>query len=290
MKTVAARQAGRPWPLLLGALLGALLGLSACTTTTTTSGPVDGVPGPSTQIATSVSKDRTTASDETEGTRRSRARLELASAYFGEGQLETALDEVKQAIAADANSGPAFNLRGLIYSRLGDDRLAEESFRRALQIDGNDADALHNYAWFQCQRQRYAEAGALFGQALQVPRYRGVSRSLLAMGVCEARGGNLDAAERTLLKSLEADATNPSTALNLAEVLYRRADYERARFYVRRVNNQAEQANAQSLWLALRIEQRLDNRAGVEEIGARMRQRFPKAPETGLYERRAFDE
>jgi type IV pilus assembly protein PilF len=248
------------------------------------------VPGPSTPIATGVSKDRVTASDETDATRRGRARLELASAYFGEGQLETALDEVKLAINADSNSGQAYNLRGLIYSRLGDERLAEESFRRALQIDGNDADALHNFGWFQCQRQHYAESDALFAQALAVPRYRGASRSLLAQGVCQARGGKLVEAERTLLKSLEADATNPSTAVNLAEVLYRRADYDRARFYIRRVNNQGDMASAQTLWLGMRIEQRLDNRNGVEELGARLRQRFPKSPEAGLYERRAFDE
>jgi type IV pilus assembly protein PilF len=264
--------------------------LAACTTTTTISGPVDGVPGPATPIPTGLSKDRVTASDESDAVRRGRARLELATAYFGEGQLETALDEVKLAINADSNSVQAYNLRGLIYSRLGDDRLAEESFRRALQIDGVDADTLHNYGWFQCQRQRYAEADALFGQALVVPRYRGVSRSLLAQGVCQARGGKLLEAERTLLKSMEADATNPSTAVNLAEVLYRRADYDRARFYIRRVNNQGDLASAQTLWLGMRIEQRLDNRNGVEELGARLRQRFPKSPEAGLYERRAFDE
>jgi type IV pilus assembly protein PilF len=276
--------------LRTAALLLALAALAACTTTSTISGPVDGVPGPGTPIATGVSKDRVTASDESDATRRGRARLELASAYFGEGQLETALDEVKLAINADSNSGQAYNLRGLIYSRLGDERLAEESFRRALQIDGNDADALHNFGWFQCQRQRYGESDALFAQALAVPRYRGVSRSLLAQGVCQARSGKLVEAERTLLKSLEADATNPSTAVNLAEVLYRRADYDRARFYIRRVNNQGDMASAQTLWLGMRIEQRLDNRNGVEELGARLRQRFPKSPEAGLYERRAFDE
>ena len=44
-------------------------------------------------------KDRVTASDETEAARRARVRMELAAAYFGRGQMTTALDQVKLALA-----------------------------------------------------------------------------------------------------------------------------------------------------------------------------------------------
>ena len=96
----------------------------------------------------------------------------------------TALDQVKLAIAADPLYGEAFNLRGLIYANLGDEPLAEESFRRALQLNPRDADTMHNYGWFLCQQKRYAESNALFSQALAVPQYRGAARTLLAQGVC----------------------------------------------------------------------------------------------------------
>ena len=68
--------------------------------------------------------------------------------------------------------GEAYNLRGLIYASLGDDALAEESFRRALQLNPRDADTMHNYGWYLCQQKRFAEADALFDQALAVPQYR----------------------------------------------------------------------------------------------------------------------
>ena len=90
-------------------------------------------------------RDRVTASDEPEAQQRARARMELASAYFGQNQMTTALDQVKLAIAADPNYGEAFNLRGLIYANLGDQALAEESFKRALQLNPRDADTMHNY-------------------------------------------------------------------------------------------------------------------------------------------------
>jgi len=112
----------------------------------------------------------------------------------------------------------------------------------------------------------------------------------MAQGICEARAGRWVEAERLLLRAYELDAANPAIAVNLSEVLYRRGEYERARFYVRRVNQRAELSNAQTLWLAARIENRLGNRGQVEEFGRQLRGRFPQAPETAAFERGRFDD
>ncbi len=224
-------------------------------------------------------KDRVTASDEPEAAKRARVRLELAAAYYGRGQLTTALDEVKQSIAADANVAAAFNLRGLIYGGLGDQRLAEDSFRQALQIDPRDADSMQNYGWHLCQQSRFAEAENWFSQALNVPRYQDSARTMLTQGVCQARSGKLPAAERTLSKAYALEPANPAIAVNLSEVLLRTGDFERARFYVRRANSNVDVVNAQTLWLAARIENKLGNAQGVEEFGKQLRNRFPQSPE-----------
>ena len=272
----------RRWPLVLAAVaLGALL--AACGTPAT-------APAPTPTPSGTETRDRITASDEPEAQKRARARMELASAYFGRGQMTTALDQVKLAIAADPLYGEAFNLRGLIYANLGDNALAEESFKRALQLNPRDADAMHNYGWFLCQQQRYGEANAMFGQALAVPQYRGVARTLLAQGVCYAHAGQLPDAEATLVRAYEIDPSSPFTATNLSEVLYRRGEFERARFYIRRVNSQAEVANAQTLWLAARIENKLGNQQGAAQFGNQLRNRFPDSREAAAYARSAFDD
>lgn len=231
-----------------------------------------------------------TASDQTDNDRRARLRLELASAYFGRQQYEVALDEVKQALSARPDLGEAYNLRGLIYAAMGENRLADESFQRAMQINPRDGDAKHNYGWFLCQQRLFADAQRQFDAALALPQYRDLVRTLLAQGVCHARGGQLDAAERALVRSYELDPGNPTIAVNLSEVLYLRGEYERARFYVRRVNLRQETSNAQSLWLAVRIEHRMGNRGGVEEWGRQLRARFPQAPQTLAFERGQFDD
>jgi type IV pilus assembly protein PilF len=234
-------------------------------------------------------QDLRTASDMTDLDRRARLRLELAAGYFARGQSTTALDEVKQALAARPDLPQAFNLRGLIYASLGEHALAESSFRRALQLLPRDADTLHNYGWFLCQLQRWDEAAQQFRLAVEQPQYRDVPRTLLAQGVCEARAGRLQASVDTLSRSYELDPANPGTAFNLAEVLYRLGELERARFYIRRVNTDNANSNAQTLWLAARIENRLGNAAGARGFGSELRERFPDSPEALLYDRGRFD-
>jgi type IV pilus assembly protein PilF len=231
-----------------------------------------------------------TQSDEPAFSKRARVRLELASAYYSRGQFTTALDEVKQALVADPNLGEAYNLRGLIYSSLNEPGFAEESYRRALQLNSRDGDTMHNLGWFLCQQRRYEDGDALFVQALALPQYQGGTRTLLARGVCQARAGQWAQAEINLSRAYELDPTNPATAVNLSEVLLRRGNSERARFYIRRVNATTDQSNAQTLWLASRIEMKLGNRQGANEFGQQLRDRFPQSPEALAYQKGQFDE
>jgi type IV pilus assembly protein PilF len=230
------------------------------------------------------------SADQPDPDRRAKVRLELAGLYFGRGQSTTALDEIKRALAAKPDMPEAFALRGLVHASLGDLVLAEESFQRALQLAPRDADTMHNYAWFLCQQRRYPDAESMFTSALAQPNYRDVVRTLLAQGVCQARAGHWPEAERTLSRSYELDPSSPVTAYNLADVLLHRGELERARFYVGRINANAELSSAQSLWLAARIERRLGNVQAVQELGRELRERFPQSTETLQFERGRFDD
>ncbi|HEY8881450.1 MAG TPA: type IV pilus biogenesis/stability protein PilW [Roseateles sp.] len=231
-----------------------------------------------------------TDSDQTEADRRAGIRLELAQGYFSRGQFTTALDELKLALQSKPDMREAVNLRGLIYGAMGETQLAEEAFRRALAVYPNDPDTLHNYGWFMCQQQRWPTADSLFDQALSQSTYRAPARTLLAKGVCEARSGRMLVAEKTLTRAFELDPANPAIAVNLSEVLFRNRELERARFYVKRVNEQPEQVNAQSLWLQLRIERKLGNTNMVDELSTKLRRRYPQAPETQSLDAGRYDE
>ena len=246
--------------------------LVGCSTTvSTSSGPVSDVRG------------KPGAPEEGDAARRAQVRLELASAYFSRNQMDVALEEVNRSIAAH-------NLRGLILGNLGQDSQAEESFRRALALNARDVDAMQNYGWFLCQHKRYGEADAQFTQALTIPQRRDTGRILLTQGVCHAFAGQLEEAEKALMRSFQVDPGNPSTSVNLAEVLLRRGEPERARFHIRRINSNPNYISAQTLWLAVRIEHKLGNQNGVAELGAQLRARYRESREAVAFERGQFNE
>lgn len=233
--------------------------------------------------------DIMTASDEPDARKRARIRMELAVGYFEQGQTNIALDELKQVIASDPSFPEAYNLRGLIYMRLNDMRQAEDSFRRAVVLDPRDANTKHNFGWMLCQQNRYDESLGMFAQALANPLYVGRAKTLMAQGVCQVRAGRLAEAEQSLARSYELDAANPVTGFNLANLLYQRGDLTRSQFYIRRLNN-SEQANAETLWLGIKVEQRLNDRVAMSQLGDQLRRRFPQARETAAYGRGAFNE
>lgn len=244
------------------------------------------------QGAGAMPADRTdliTASDEPESRKRARIRLELASSYFEQGQTSVALDEIKQSLTADPSYVDAHNLRGLVYLRLNDIPLAEDSFRRALALNPRNADVAHNFGWLLCQQSRYAESNAFFAQAIGNPTYPGKARTLMVQGVCQVRAGQRAEAEQTLLRSYEMDPNNPVTGYNLASVLYERGDLVRAQPYIRRLNN-SDLANAETLWLGIKTERKLNNRDTVLQLADQLKKRFGQSPQAVSYDKGAFND
>ena len=261
---------------LSGFLIGMVAGLGGCAL------------NPS-LAATTGKADFITDSDETDARKRARIRLELAVGYFEQGKTTTALDELKQSINADPTLFEAYNLRGLIYMRLNDVGLAEESFRRALVINPKASNVQHNYGWLLCQQLRVPEAVQMFSTAIADPNYGDRAKTWMIQGLCQMKIGKFAEAEASLAHSYELDAGNPRTGYNLALLQFNRGEFVRAQFYVRRLNN-SELANAESLWLGIKVEHRVENREAMLQLASQLKKRFPQSKELVLYEKGAFNE
>jgi type IV pilus assembly protein PilF len=216
---------------------------------------------------------------ETESRQRARAFTELATAYYGRGQYKISLDELRKAITADSRFGPAYNIYGLIYMELAEDRLAEENFRRAIELDRGDSEARNNYGWFLCTRGRYDEGLEQFTQALRNPIYASPEQAMTNAGLCAELKGDLALAEANLQRSLKLQPDNPVTLLKLAGMRYRQGQLAETQ---RLLQRHAELAppTAESLWLGVRVERRLGDREQEAAYGLQLRKRFPGAPET----------
>ena len=200
-----------------------------------------------------------------------------------------ALDEIKQALLADPNLADAYSVRALIYMDMGETRLSEENFQRAMSLAPNNPDLINNYGWFLCQNGRAAASINYFDTALKSRSYQSPSKALNNAGLCSLKLNNLAAAERYFKQAFQFDPTNQSATLNLARLHYNRREYERAQFYVGRLVK-SDDFSAEVLWLAIKTEHKLGDRVTENSLGTQLQRRYPASVELAAYLRGAFDE
>jgi type IV pilus assembly protein PilF len=235
-----------------------------------------------------ISDTGTLVGEVSEPRNRAKIRTELASLYFQRGSHAIALEELRTAIGADPTYALAHGMLGLVYMELRENKLAQASFERALQLAPNDSDINHNYGWFLCHTGREADATRYFLHAVRNPLYPTPWRSLAAAGTCSLRKDRLKEAEEFFQHALKLEPDDTVSLLQLGEVRYRQGNLEEARRLVGRFNKLVD-PTSESLWLALRVERKLGERNAESSFAAQLRRRFPASREYRLMQRGEFD-
>ncbi len=229
-----------------------------------------------------------TTGNESDARTRARIHTELAAGYFDLGNLGVALEEVTIAQQADPSYPVVYNIAGLIYAALKDDRRAEENFNRALQLNPADPDANHNYGGFLCQRKREAEGIKYLLTAVQNPLYQTPERSLTNAGICARRRGDDAAALELFQRALAVRPNQPQALLQMAELSFSSNNYAAAQGYLRRFS-QVSPAGPDVLWLALRVERRLGNPLAEASYAQQLRKNFPESKEAAALQAGRFE-
>ena len=219
---------------------------------------------------------------------RAKVHTELASLYYGRGNMAVALEELPIANAADSNYPLAYSMFGLVYMELRENQLAQSNFERALQLAPTDPDINHNYGWFLCQTNRENESIKYFMQAVRNPLYPTPWRSYSTAGVCSLRKNNLKEAEDFFQRALGLEPNDPSSLLQLGQMRYRQGSLDEARKLVGRYNKIVE-PTPESLWLALRIERKLGERLAEASYANQLRRRYSGSREYQQLQRGEYD-
>jgi type IV pilus assembly protein PilF len=230
-----------------------------------------------------------TSSDQTDIQRRAQIRLQLAVGYFEQGQMATALDEVKQALQIDPSLADGYSVRALVYMEMGESRLAEENFQHALKIAPNNPDFSNNYGWFLCHNGQEKQSIGYFDAALQNKSYLSPAKALNNAGLCSLRMKDNASAERYLLQAFRIQPNNPDTNLNLAKLAYSRNDLVQSQFYINRVAH-GEAPSPDVLWTAIKVERKRGDLASETRYASQLRRRYPNSPEYAAFLRGAFNE
>ena len=210
---------------------------------------------------------------------RARMHTDLAGGYYERAQMDIAIEELKLAVAADPGYAPAYNLYGLVYAVLGEDRKAEQSFERALALAPNDSDVHHNWGWYLCQHKREREALAQFEIAVANSLYRTPEIALVNAGRCAQTIGDIRLAESYFRRALTAQPGNALASYGVALIAYKEARYDEARKWMRPVM-QTTTPPPEAMYLGLCIERKLGDRQAEMSYITQLRNRFPDSVET----------
>ena len=220
----------------------------------------------------------TTTGSDSKARDRARIHTELAASYYEVGNISVALEEVREALKAEPQYGPAYNVAGLVYAELKEDQLAQENFLQALRIDPLDSDANNNYGRFLCERKRVDEAVRYFLAALRNPLYKTPERSYVNAGLCLRRRGDTAGAQDYFHRALKLHASQPQALYQLADIAYSRREYPLAKQYLIRLEK-VSPANPELLWLAVRLERKLGDRDAAASYSTQLTRNFPQSKE-----------
>ena len=171
---------------------------------------------------------------------------------------------------------PAHKQLGLVYMALGEDRLAQQSFERALKIDPNDSDANNNYGMFLCRRKREKEAFKYFMAALKNPLYATPENAYANAGVCARMQGDDVKARGIAAQGLGAaaeSAAGPVSACgNSVQARRSPGSAQPAGSSSAVVSNPSPEA----LWLGARIDASSVIATAVASYGTQLNNRYPE--------------
>lgn len=209
---------------------------------------------------------------------RAKLHTELGSLYFQNGNLIVALEELTIAISINANYAPAYSTRGLVLYYINEFESADKDFKTALSLDEKDPEISNNYGWYLCQTGKVKESITYFQRAIKNPLYQTPENAYLNAGACYLKLGEMALAEENTRRSLRFSPENPQAVLQLAQISYRNGNYDAAKKHLSDVVRLSD-PNAEALWLSLRIERRLGDRAAESSLMAQLRRKYPDSPE-----------
>jgi tetratricopeptide (TPR) repeat protein len=148
-----------------------------------------------------------------------RAHFQLGGFYFGQQDLDQAIEHYKKATELAPSYSPAYNILGYTYRQKGDYASAEQAFKKYIELIPNDPNPYDSYAELLLKMGKFEESIAQYRKALSVdphfaPSHIGISADLTYMG----KPGEAEAELQKMAQQARNDGELRAALFNLAVV------------------------------------------------------------------------
>jgi tetratricopeptide (TPR) repeat protein len=111
-----------------------------------------------------------------------RAQFNLANYYFGQQDVEQAVEHYKRATELDPGYSPAYNVLGYAYRQQGDYADAEQAFKKYIELIPKDPNPYDSYAELLLKMGRFEDSVAQYHKALSIDPHFVASHFGIAAG------------------------------------------------------------------------------------------------------------
>jgi len=207
---------------------------------------------------------------------------ELGANYLRRNELEQARDKLEKALAQDNKNALAHVAYGQLQHRVDNPEKARTHFKKAIQLEPEEAEHRNNYGVFLCQIDEIDEAEKQFLVAAGDAYYDTPEFALDNAGVCMLDANRLDKAEQYLRDALRTNPKFANTYLHMAELLYQRNRLTVADAYFQQFMSRGNDT-PESLLLGIQIQRDAGNPNVAEQYANKLLNDFPTSREAGEY-------
>jgi type IV pilus assembly protein PilF len=205
--------------------------------------------------------------------------LELGVEHLRKGNLQQAKDKIDRSLEQNPKYARAHLVAGMLYNRLGDERKAESHYERAISLEPKNPEFKNNYAVYLCQQKKFERGQKIALEAAADPLYKTPEVAFMNAGNCALGAGDMKVAEENFRQALARKPRFSEALLQMADLEYRQTEYLSARGFLERYM-EVGRTNPETLWLGVRIERGLGNKAQAQHYAQRLKSEYPSAAQT----------
>jgi len=207
---------------------------------------------------------------------------QLGAQYLQRGELDQAQEKLLKALDQDDNNALAHVTYANLQFKVGEQISAETHFKKALDLDPDEAEYRNSYGIYLCEVEKYDLAQKQFRAAAENPYYRTPEFALDNAGLCMLDADMLAEAEGYLREALRENPQFANAYLHMADLMHRQDRLTVADAYFQRYQAHGSES-AESLWLGLKIKRDMGDVPKAESYASRLLNQFPASKEAGEF-------
>jgi type IV pilus assembly protein PilF len=209
--------------------------------------------------------------------------LQLGITYKRQGKFAVALEKLLRSVDQDPRRADTHAVLADLYDNLGETEKAGSEYRRSLRLESDNSLTLNNYGGFLCRQGDFKGAMKSFEKAVKNPLYKTPQAAYANAGTCARRNGDKGQALSYFRLALQADPKFSDALLQMADMNFADEIHLQARAFMDRYMQSTDRTTPDALWLGIRVEQALGDKAAAGAYSTQLLRKFPDSAEARWY-------